>query len=271
MPTFPERTALFRQLHADNLLLLANAWDAGTARLFESLGASASATTSAGLAWAQGYPDGDRLPVSRLFESIAAITRVLDTPLTVDIEGGYSDEPDTVADTVLQLVRQGVSGINLEDGGDDPGLLCAKIARIRERCRDAGVDVFINARTDVYLRRLAPAGVDSVRETLQRAGRYRQAGTDGLFVPGVVEESEIAAIAEAAGLPLNILWRASLPDRGRLRQLGVRRLSAGSFLAESAAGHLRHHAQAFLGEGPGLSADPRAMTYGELNALFASV
>lgn len=268
MPTTPERTAQFRQLHADGLLLLANAWDAGSARLIESLGARACATTSAGLAWSQGYPDGDHLPVSRLLDSVAAIARMLRTPLTVDIEGGYSDEPDTVADAVLQLVHQGVSGINLEDGGGAPGLLCDKVSRIRERCRDAGVDVFVNVRTDVYLRRLAPPGTDSVTETLQRAAQYRLAGADGLFVPGVVEETEIAAIADGAGLPLNILWRAALPDRARLLQLGVRRLSAGSVLAESVAGHLRHQVRAFLGEGPGLSADPRAMAYGELNALF---
>lgn len=270
MSTTAERTALFRQQHAEGLLLLANAWDAGSARLIESLGAPACATTSAGLAWAQGYPDGDQLPVSRLLDSVATITRVLRTPLTIDIEGGYSDQPDTVADTVLQLIQQGVSGINLEDGGRDPVLLCDKIARIRARCRDAGVDVFVNARTDVYLRRLAPAGADSVRETLERASRHRQAGADGLFVPGLVETEEVAAIAMGTELPLNLLWRAALPDRASLARLGVRRLSAGSALAESAAGHLRSRAQAFLGEGPGLSADPQAMGYGELNALFAS-
>jgi len=175
MPTTAERTALFRQLHADGLLLLANAWDAGSARLIESLGARASATTSAGLAWSQGYPDGDHLPVARLLDSVDSIVRVLSTPLTVDIEGGYSDDPDTVAGTVLHLVRRGVSGINLEDGGDDPAVLCAKIARIREHCREAGSDVFVNVRTDVYLRRLAPAGAASVQETLARAALYREA------------------------------------------------------------------------------------------------
>ncbi len=230
MPTTAERTALFRQLHADGLLLLANAWDAGSARLIESLGARASATTSAGLAWSQGYPDGDHLPVARLLDSVDSIVRVLSTPLTVDIEGGYSDDPDTVADTVLHLVRRGVSGINLEDGGDDPAVLCAKIARIREHCREAGSDVFVNVRTDVYLRRLAPAGAASVQETLARA---------------------------------------ALPDRDRLRRCGVRRLSAGSDLAESVAGHLQRRAQSFLAEGAGMPADPQALGYGQLNALFA--
>ena len=269
MPTTAERTALFRQLHADGLLLLANAWDAGSARLIESLGARASATTSAGLAWSQGYPDGDHLPVARLLDSVDSIVRVLSTPLTVDIEGGYSDDPDTVADTVLHLVRRGVSGINLEDGGDDPAVLCAKIARIREHCREAGSDVFVNVRTDVYLRRLAPAGAASVQETLARAARYREAGADGLFVPGVVEETEITAIAQDAGLPLNVLWRAALPDRDRLRRCGVRRLSAGSDLAESVAGPLQRRAQSFLAEGAGMPADPQALGYGQLNALFA--
>ena len=112
--------ARFRALHQQGLLRLANAWDAGTARLIEHLGAPAVATTSAGLAWAQGYPDGDHLPVARLLDSVDSIARVLSTPLTVDIEGGYSDDPDTVADTVLQLVRRGASGINVEDGSDDP-------------------------------------------------------------------------------------------------------------------------------------------------------
>ncbi len=267
MSTTPKRTALFRQFHTDDLLLLPNAWDAGSARLIASLGARAIATTSAGVAWAHGYADGDRLPVAHLLETIRDIRRVTDLPLTVDIEGGYSEEPAQVAATVLQLVEAGVSGINVEDGDREPRMLCDKIAAVRTACTAAGADVFINVRTDVYLRQLAQAGEPRVRMSLERARLYRDAGADGLFVPGVTEEDEIRALAAQARLPLNVLWRAALPDVRTLASWGVRRLSAGTMLAESVAGHLRTRARAFL-EDPRLAADPGAMSYGELNGLF---
>lgn len=268
MSSFADRTALFRQLHADGLLLIANAWDAGSARVTESLGVRAVATTSAGVAWAHGYADGDQLPVPRLLDTVADIVRVIDSPLTVDIEGGYSPEPAAVAATVLQLVRLGASGINLEDGDRDPGPLAAKIAAIRRACREAGVDVFINARTDVYLRQWEASGEACVQASLQRAAIYREAGADGIFVPGVVAAGEIEAIARQAGLPLNVLWRANLPDQATLQGLGVRRLSAGSDLAQAMAGQLRARTTAFLVGQPPLSVDPLAMGYGDLNALF---
>lgn len=260
-------TAHFRHLHTEGVLRLANAWDAGTARLLASLGSQAIATTSAGVAWAQGYADGNQMPLARVFDSVETIARVIDVPLTIDFEAGYSEEPDSVADAVLQLIRRGVSGINLEDSGREPALLAAKIARIRERCAQAQVDVFVNARTDVYLRQLAAPSEPSVQATLERARVYREAGADGLFVPGVTAEADIRAIAAQAGLPLNVLWRAALPDVDTLAGWGVRRLSAGSSLAESALGHLRERATAFLGQ-PRIDADAAALPYGQANGLF---
>lgn len=259
-------TQRFRQLHAGGLLQLANAWDAGSARLIESLGAPAIATTSAGVAWAHGYADGDHLPVPRLLAAVADIRRIIDVPLSVDVEGGYSDEPDRVADTVVQLAQAGVSGINLEDGSGDPELLCAKIAAIKRACAQAGADVFINARTDVYLRQLAPSG-EQVEATLQRAALYRAAGADGLFVPGVTDAGQIRALAAQAQLPLNVMLRAGLPAPQELAALGVRRLSAGSDLAESVYGHLRQRAGDFLRDG--VAAPRQGPSYPELNALFA--
>ncbi|GGD42363.1 isocitrate lyase/PEP mutase family protein [Pseudoxanthomonas indica] len=262
-----EHTAHFRHLHADGVLRLANAWDAGTARLLASLGSRAIATTSAGVAWAQGYGDGNQLPLDRVFDSVESIARVIDVPLSVDFEAGYSDDADSVADAVLQLVRRGVSGINLEDSGREPALLAAKIKRIRERCAQEQVDVFVNARTDVYLRQLAAPGEPSIQATLERARVYREAGADGLFVPGVTAEADIRAIAGQAGLPVNVLWRAALPAVDVLSEWGVRRLSAGSALVESALGHLRERASAFL-EQPRIDADATALPYGQANALF---
>jgi 2-methylisocitrate lyase-like PEP mutase family enzyme len=265
MTTYAAHTQRFRQLHAEGLLLLANAWDAGSARLIESLAAPAIATTSAGVAWAHGYADGDQLPVSHLLAAVAEIRRVVNVPLSVDVEGGYSDEPDLVADAVVRLVQNGVSGINLEDGGSDPELLCAKIAGIKRACAQHGVDVFINARTDVYLRQLAPAD-ERIEATLHRAALYRAAGADGLFVPGVTDAEEIRALAAQAQLPLNVMLRPNLPSPQALLELGVRRLSAGSSLAESVYGHLQQRAKEFLQNGVAMPS--LGLSYPELNALF---
>lgn len=258
----------FRRLHGNGLLLLANAWDAGSARLIESLGAPAIATTSAGVAWSHGYADGDHLPVSRLVATVTDMLRVVRVPLSVDIEGGYSDDPATVAETVARLADIGVAGINLEDGNASPDLLCAKIEHIKRACAKAGTNVFVNARTDIYLRGLAPAGA-RVEPTLARAARYREAGADGLFVPGLAERDEIRAIASDAGLPLNLLLRPQLPDIDELASLGVRRLSAGSDLAEFAHGLTRQLAEGFLRNGRLARDAAEAMEYGDLNGLFA--
>ncbi|MBF6024755.1 isocitrate lyase/PEP mutase family protein [Lysobacter niastensis] len=259
----------FRRLHQDGILLLANAWDAGTARLIESLGAKAIATTSAGVAWSHGYGDGDHLPVTRLAATVADILRVIRVPLTVDVEGGYSDDPATVADTVARLADAGVAGINLEDGASPPDLLCAKIEHIKRACARAGTNVFINARTDIYLRALAAPGA-RVEPTLSRAARYRDAGADGLFVPGLADRDEIAAVTAQAGLPLNLLLRPQLPDIDALASLGVRRLSAGSDLAEFGYGQTRHLAETFLRSGRLDAGATTAMDYGALNKLFES-
>lgn len=264
--TAPSAYARFHQLHEDGLLLLANAWDAGSARLIESLGAKAIATTSAGVAWAHGHADGSHLPAASLVATVADIARVVRVPLTVDIEDGYSDDAAVVADLVIRLAALGVAGINLEDGVSPPELLCAKIERIRHECTRQGTPVFINARTDVYLRGLA-SPQDRVAATLSRAARYREAGANGLFVPGLAQPDEIAAIAREAGLPLNVLLRPQLPDIAELAALGVRRLSAGSDLAECCLGLTRALTQRFLSEGR--LDRSTAMDYGDLNALFA--
>ena len=258
----------FRRLHDNGVLLLANAWDAGTARLIESLGARAIATTSAGVAWSHGYADGDHLPVSRLVAAVTDILRVVRVPLSVDIEGGYSDDPATVADTVARLADIGVAGINLEDGNASPDLLCSKIEHIKRACARVGTNVFVNARTDVYLRGLAPAGA-RVEPTLARAKRYREAGADGLFVPGLAEHGEIGAIAAHAGLPLNLLLRPQLPAIEGLASRGDRGLSAGPDLAEYGYGLTRQLATDFLRDGRLTHSASAAMGYGDLNALFA--
>src|SRR5215510_12594037 len=245
----PDLAKAFHDLHTGPaVLLLANAWDGGSARLIESLGARAIATTSAGVAWAHGYPDGDALPVPLVLATAQAIARVIRVPLTMDIEAGYSDDPEAVGRLAAELIEAGVVGINLEDGSKPPDLLCAKIARIRRVAGELGVDLFINARTDVYLRGLVPEA-GRVAETIARAARYRDAGASGIFVPGAVEPGAIAEIAGAVGLPLNLLAWPGLPPLAELQRLGVRRLSAGSSIAQAALGHARALATAFLRDG----------------------
>jgi 2-methylisocitrate lyase-like PEP mutase family enzyme len=226
------RVARFRSLHTGpTLLTLANAWDAGSARLLESVGAPAIATTSAGMAWALGYPDGYQLPVDAVVQVATAIRRVIEVPLSIDLENGYADAPHEVAELVQRLADAGVDGINIEDGPDAPAVLARKIDAIEAAVARRGHDLFINVRTDVFLRQLVgPA--ERVAETIARGATYKAAGADGLFVPGLAAPAEIGAVVEAVSLPLNLMAVKGLPATAELTALDVRRLSAGSALAQ---------------------------------------
>ena len=259
----------FRRLHAEGLLILPNVWDAATARIVENLGAPALATTSAAVAWSHGYADGDFLPVPLLVATVADIVRVTRVPLSVDVEGGYASDPARVAEAVAAVLEAGAVGINLEDGTGEPALLCAKIEHVRAAARRRGRDLFINARTDVYLRDLAPRA-SRVEETVSRAARYRDAGADGIFVPGVVEAADIEALVSRVALPLNVLARPGLPGAASLRALGVRRLSAGALLAEVALARIAVLAAGFLADGASAPVLEGAMPYAEINALLAA-
>jgi 2-methylisocitrate lyase-like PEP mutase family enzyme len=261
--------ASFHALHrGPDLLVLANAWDAGSARLMESLGARAIATTSAGVAWSHGYPDGDSLPSALAIQTASEIVKAVRVPVSIDFESGYSDEPESVANLVGALLDAGVVAINIEDGSASPDQLCRKLEAIRRASSARGVDVFINARTDVYLRALAPPS-ERVTEASRRGTRYRDAGASGLFVPGIVEQAEIAAIARAVPLPLNVMAVAGLAPRTELAKAGVRRLSAGSAIAQAVWGRARSLATEFLRDGSGLATVEETMNYGALNGLVA--
>ena len=258
----------FRELHrASTPLLLPNAWDAGSARVIESLGAQAIATTSAGLAWSHGYADGGALPASVLLTAVMEIARVISVPLSVDMEAGYASDPAAIADNAFALASAGAVGINLEDGSDRPEVLCERIAATKRGAARAGVDLFVNARTDVYLRGLTKPE-RAVEESIARGRKYRDAGADGLFVPGVVDPVSIRQIVAGVSLPLNVLVWAGLPAVSELAALGVRRVSAGSGISSAVHGLTRRAARQFL-EGRGYdNMLEGAMPYPELNALF---
>lgn len=270
MPVRTDHAAIFHDLHrGPDLLVLANVWDGGSARLVESLGARALATTSAGVAWAHGYPDGDALPVERLAETVALIARVSSLPLTADVEGGYSDDPASVAGMIARVVDAGAVGINIEDGAGSPDLLAAKIGAAKEAARGLGVDLFVNARTDVFLRGLV-AEEARIEETLARAARYRAAGADGLFVPGILAAADIRTVAAEAGLPLNVLARPGVPPAAELAELGARRLSAGSGVLQSLFGRAAALTRDFLREGRSDPLADGAMSHAQINGLLGA-
>ncbi|RKH42647.1 isocitrate lyase/PEP mutase family protein [Corallococcus llansteffanensis] len=259
----------FRALHqGPELLILPNVWDAGSARLFESVGARAIATTSAGVAWAQGFPDGDALPMDRLVATVQAIVDIIRVPLTVDAEGGYSEDPATVGENVARLLSAGAVGVNLEDGVSPPELLAAKIERVKQAAARLGLDVFVNARTDVYLQSKLVPPEHRLEETLSRAARYQQAGADGLFVPGVMEAADIQAITRGTPLPVNVMARPNLAGPAELQRMGVRRLSAGIAIAASIYGRAEALAKSFLHEGHSAELFNGAASYPTLNGLM---
>ena len=263
-----KNAVIFGKLHRKpEPLRLPNAWDASSARLIESLGAQAIATTSAGVAWSLGYRDGDKLPVEQHLQSIAAIARVIKVPLSVDIESGYSDDADKVGITVARFIDTGAVGINIQDGSASPDLLCRKIERARDTADRLGIKLYINARTDVFSRGLATAET-RVSETLARATQYRDAGADGLFVLGIVDPSDIHEIASGTDLLLNVVAWPGLTPVAELATLGVRRVSAGSWIPQKLWAYTSTLVSNFLIDGKSKPLCEGATPYPELNAYF---
>lgn len=260
---------IFRILHQDRNapLILPNVWDAGGARLVESLGARAVATTSAGVAWAKGYQDGNVMPARTLALLAAEIVRAVKVPVSIDVEAGYSDNPSTVAENLKAIAATGISGINIEDGLDDPSILAKKIEAIRKMAASEGLDLFINARTDVYLQDLA-SDDGKPAETIRRSKIYQDAGADGLFVPGMTRAGDISRVTDESTLPVNLMSSPSLPKLPELKKLNVRRLSAGTAIAQILYEHMARLAEGFLAEGDCEIFNETAMGYSDLQGLF---
>ncbi|OIJ63993.1 isocitrate lyase/PEP mutase family protein [Streptomyces mangrovisoli] len=264
----PDQTQLFRSLHtAAEPLLLANAWDVASARVIEAAGARAIATTSAGVAWSLGSPDGDTLTREQALALISRITAAVTVPVTADIEGGFGQNPSEVADTVTEVISAGAAGVNIEDGTRPPEQVAARLAAARAAADRAGSGLFLNARVDTYLFGLG-AEETRLEDTLGRARVYVDAGADGVFVPGVTDTTTIAALAKNISAPLNVLAGPGAPSVAELSALGVARVSLGSSVAEAAYAVARRAAQDLF-TGGGYDALTDAVPYPELNALLA--
>jgi 2-methylisocitrate lyase-like PEP mutase family enzyme len=257
---------LFKALHtASNPLVIPNAWDAASAALFAQEGASAIATSSASLAWSLGYADGGTLPHDELLAAVRRIQRVINIPLTVDLEDGYNNDPQAVAGLVVEVAALGVAGINLEDGAQAPALLADKIAASRQAL--GNTPLFINARTDVYLRGLAK-GDAATAMALERAKLYQAAGADGLFVPGLATMEDTSHITSQTTLPLNLMLLPNMPAIQSLFAVGARRFTAGPANFQTAYGHARMLAHALLKDHDTTGLFANAMGYDAMNALF---
>ncbi|TJY69189.1 isocitrate lyase/phosphoenolpyruvate mutase family protein [Arthrobacter sp. CAU 1506] len=249
--------ATFTELHhAGAPLLLPNAWDVGSALAFAAAGFAAIGTTSFGIAASAGQPDGGRSSKTATADLVAQLVR-LPVHVTADIEDGYSDDPDEVADVVAELADHGVAGINIEDSKAgrlvEPAVLASKVDAIKHRTPD----VFINARVDNFW--LAEqATVDAV---LLRSQAYADAGADGIFVPGLAAPEDISRVAAGIGLPVNLLAHPTL-SVAELGDLGIRRVSSGS-LPYRAAVDAAVNVATVLRDGGQL---PAATSYGEMQA-----
>lgn len=264
------RALHFRSLHVPGEpLVLVNAWDAASARIVAAAGARAVATTSAGVAWSLGAPDGDALGRDAAVDLVGRVVAAVPLPVTADIESGYGDTVDEVAATVRAVVAAGAVGVNVEDARHDGGAplreageQCARLAAVRAAAEKAGMPLYVNARIDTFLR-----GAGGVEETVARAHAYLAAGADGVFVPGVVDPETVAALVAAIPAPLNVLAGPGAPPVPELARLGVARVSLGSSVAEAAYAVARRAAEEAFGTGT-YAALADALDYGTLNELM---
>jgi 2-methylisocitrate lyase-like PEP mutase family enzyme len=228
-----EQANALRRLHFTNTpLLLPNAWDALSARLFELAGFTAIATTSAGVAWAHGYPDGEALPRSLMLDTVARIAATVSVPVTADIEAGFGATPTEVGDTVRAVIAAGAVGINLEDGMHDGGgprlrsqdEMVERLQAAREAADNAGVPVVINARTDLFLFGRG-SEAERLAETVTRARAYLEAGADCIYPIGLTDRDMLAALVRELRAPVNVMAKPTTPDLAELARIGVARVS----------------------------------------------
>jgi 2-methylisocitrate lyase-like PEP mutase family enzyme len=269
---------LFHSLHhGSDPIVLPNVWDVASARIVQRAGAKALATTSAGVAWSIGAPDGGALGRDRALAVVARVVAAVDVPVTVDIEDGYADTPAGVATTVAGVVAAGAVGVNLEDAapdGGDPFTLrdvhaqCERIAAARAAADAAGVPLYLNARVDTYLRGVGEPG-DRLVETVERAREYVRSGADGVFVPGVIDGALISELVWRIPAPLNIMAAPKAPTVKELAAIGVARVSLGPAIAQAAYAVVRDAAAEMLDHGT-YNATRHGLDFAELNSLLAT-
>jgi len=226
----------FRALHVPGKpVLIFNVWDAGSAKAVTESGARALGTSSWAVANANGFSDGEEIPLPAVIDNLRRIVGSTDIPVTVDLESGYGDDPASVGETVARAIDAGAVGCNLEDSVPrkerlrEASLQAARIRAAREAADGARVPFFINARTDEFFQPAAqPDEQAMLKETIERAQRYADSGADGLFVPGLLDLQLISVLVEASPLPVNVMMGEGGPALASLADRGVARVSYGA-------------------------------------------
>jgi 2-methylisocitrate lyase-like PEP mutase family enzyme len=262
----------FRAMHyGGHLLLLANAWDVASARVLQEAGFGALATTSAGIAFSLGYPDGQRIARAEMLAVVRRMAAAVQVPVTADVEAGYGDSPEDAARTAREVAEAGAVGMNLEDRSGNPrhplfdlSLQTERVKAVMEAAQK--VRIVLNARTDVYLLQL---GTPEKRyhAALQRLAAFRDAGADCVFVPGLQDAGTIGRLVEDLRCPVNILAGPGSPSVPQLEKLGVARVSLGSSLMRATLGLVRRAAEELKSTGT-YGALAGAIPYAAVNRMM---
>lgn len=230
----------FKRMH-NNFLFLPNIWDGGSAKIYEAMGYEALATTSAGIAYTKGLPDGQHLNFSMLYEQVKAILQVINVPLSVDIERGYTEDCKMLSKNVLSLIDLGVCGINIEDGLPEQGAVDAsvvfmnKIKTLSELKVEHDIDFVINARLDGKLLSVPDYSIEKI---IERGNLALERGADCVFVPGTLSTEELKKLGKHIKGPLNVYLYSGLPDMNELKSYGINRVSSGSAIARETMHHI---------------------------------
>ncbi|HEY9104255.1 isocitrate lyase/phosphoenolpyruvate mutase family protein [Chitinimonas sp.] len=267
----------FRQLNQQGRLLLANAWDVASARIYEQAGALAIGTTSGGIAYSQGYQDAELIGRDAMLRVVAAIARSVRLPVSADIEAGYGPSAEDVANSVRAAIAAGAVGVNIEDNSHgltstplfDIDAHCLRLHAARTAADAAGVPVWINARTDTYLLGLGEDAEARFADTVVRARAYLAAGADMVFVPVLTDPATVRRLVEAVGGPISLMAMPGGPSAAELFAAGAARVSLGVFPMLAAMATVRDIAAEALGSGTWQTMS-HSYGYAEAEALFAT-
>jgi len=269
------KARLFQQMHlGPQILVIANAWDAASARIFEDAGVKAVGTGSAGVAFSHGYPDNEFIPRDVMLLAIKEIIAAVDVPVTADILNGLGTTTEQVVATIRDVIALGAVGVNIEDSSEvggahlvDAAQQAEKISAVCAAARDCGVPIVVNARTDSFWLKLGDDR-ERLRVSIERANRYREAGAHCLFVPAAANRDTIATLVREIAGPINILTVPGCPPIAELEQLGVRRVSEGSGPMRATMMLARQIARELLDTGTYTRFHADAIPYPDANKLF---
>lgn len=238
-----EKALFFQELHRNGLFYLPNAWNGGSARIYEKERFKAVGTTSAGIAYSKGYADGELISFDTLLKTAEEIIHAVKLPVSVDIERGYSESADILVSNTEKIINLGASGINIEDGippagsDNETGSCMAAVDSIEfftdkikalSKLRDkTGIPFVINARTDIYLLQTGSSD-EMFKKTVERAYSVKEAGADCIFIPGALDETTIARLRKEIDIPINLFVHSAFSDTEKLKKIGINRLSSGS-------------------------------------------